>query len=273
MREQIEVIREKEPGTRLGADPEELHRMRAAVRRLRAILGAVRDMFDPDWLEGLRSELDWFGTVLGGLRDLDVLRAYLRRELASLKPAARAVGDDLFDLVDVQRARAQHRIVVALDGERYAKLLARLETAVRRPKVVATNLSLPAVAASQFKKLRKAVKALPKDPDDADLHAVRIRVKRARYAAELAQPIVGRPAERFVARTKKLQDALGEYQDAAVAEERLRTLVDDDPRSPVGLLANRLVKRQRARRQAAQMDFFEHWPKLERRGRKTWKEQ
>ncbi len=273
MRDQIEAIREREPGTRLGADPEELHRMRAAVRRLRAILGAVRDMFDPDWLEGLRSELDWFGTVLGDLRDLDVLRAYLRRELASLKPAARVVGDDLFDIVDAQRARAQHRIVMALDGERYAKLLARLETAVRRPKVVATDLSLPAVAASQFKKLRKAVKALPKNPNDIDLHAVRIRVKRARYAAELAQPIVGRPAERVVARTKKLQDALGEYQDAAVAEERLRTLVDDDPRSPVGLLANRLVKRQRARRQAAQMDFFEHWPKLERRGRKTWREQ
>jgi CHAD domain-containing protein len=228
-------------------------------------------MFDLDWLEGLRGELDWLGTVLGGLRDLDVLREYLRKELASLKPAARVVGDDLFDLVDAQRAHAQHKIVAALDGERYTKLLARLERAVQRPKVVSTDLSLPAVAASQFKKLRKAVKALPKKPNDDDLHAVRIRVKRARYAAELAQPIVGEPAERFVARTKKLQDILGEYQDAVVAEKRLRTLVAEDRRSPVALLANELVKRQRVRRQAAQLDFFEQWPKLERRGRKAWK--
>jgi len=272
MREQLEVIRAKEPGTRRGTDPEELHKMRAAVRRLRAILGAVRDMFDPEWLDGLRSELDWLGTVLGGLRDLDVLREYLRKELASLKPAAGVVGDDLFDLVDAQRARAQYRILAALDGERYVKLLARLEKAVHHPKVVATDLSLPAVAAGQFKKLRKAVKALPKNPNDDDLHAVRIRVKRARYAAELAQPIVGRPAERFVARTKKLQDILGEYQDAVVAEGRLRALVDDDRRSPVGLLARRLVRRQRARRQMAQMDFFEHWPKFERRGHKAWKQ-
>ena len=151
------------------------------------------------------------------------------------------------------------------------KLLARVEKAVHRPKMVATDISLPAVAASQFKKLRKAVKALRKDPNDDDLHAVRLRVKRARYAAELAQPIVGRPAERFVARTKKLQDILGEYQDAVVAEGRLRSLVDDERRSPVGLLASRLMKRQRARRQAAQMDFFEQWPKLERRGHKAWK--
>jgi CHAD domain-containing protein len=271
MREQLKVIRAEEPGTRLGTDPEELHKMRAAVRRLRAILGAVRDMFDLDWLEGLRGELDWLGTVLGGLRDLDVLREYLGKELASLKPAARAVGDDLIDLVDGRRAHAQHKIVAALDGERYKKLLARLERAVQRPKVVSTDLSLPAVAASQFKKLRKAVKALTKKPNDNDLHAVRIRVKRARYAAELAQPIVGEPAERFVARTKKLQDILGEYQDAVVAEERLRTLVAEDRRSPAALLANKLVKRQRVRRRAAQLDFFEQWPKLERRGRKAWK--
>jgi CHAD domain-containing protein len=271
VREQLKVIRAEEAGTRLGTDPEELHKMRAAVRRLRAILGAVRGMFDLDWLESLRGELDWLGTVLGGLRDLDVLREYLRKELAFLKPAAQVVGDDLFDLVDAQRARAQHKIVAALDGERYTKLLARLERAVQRPKVVSTDLSLPAVAASQFKKLRKAVKALPKKPNDDDLHAVRIRVKRARYAAELAQPIVGEPAERFVARTKKLQDILGEYQDAVVAEKRLRTLVAEDRRSPLALLANELVKRQRVRRQAAQLDFFEQWPKLERRGRKAWK--
>jgi CHAD domain-containing protein len=271
MRAQLGVIRAKEPGTQLGTDPEELHKMRTAVRRLRAILGAVRGMFDPEWLDGLRSELDWLGTVLGGLRDLDVLREYLRSELASPKAAARGAGDDLFDLVDAQRARARRKILAALDGERYMKLLGRLEQAVYRPKVVAADLSLPAVAAGQFKKLRKAVKAL-RDPSGTDLHAVRIRVKRARYAAELAQPVVGRPAERFVARTKKLQDILGEYQDAVVAEERLRALVAGDRRSPAGLLANRLVKRQRARREAAQMDFFEQWPKLERRGHKAWKQ-
>src|SRR5215475_3263801 len=109
MREHCDLIRAKEPGTRLGSDPEELHQMRAAVRRLRAILGAVRDMFDPKWVAGLRSELDWLSTVLGDLRDLDVLREYLGTELASLKPAAR-VAAALLDLVDAQRARASSAI-------------------------------------------------------------------------------------------------------------------------------------------------------------------
>jgi len=272
IREHCDLIRAKEPGTRLGSDPEELHQMRAAVRRLRAILGAVRDMFDPKWVAGLRSELDWLSTVLGDLRDLDVLREYLGTELASLEPAAQVVGADLMNLVDDQRARARAAILAALDGGRYEKLLSRLGHAVRRPRVIAADFSLSTVAADQFKKLRKAVKALPKKPSDADLHAVRIKVKRARYAAELAQTIVGRPAERFVARTKKLQDILGEYQDAVVAEERLRSVVEGDHQRPVRSLANRFIGRQRGRREAAQMDFLEQWPKLKRRGHKTWKQ-
>jgi CHAD domain-containing protein len=245
--------------------------MRVAVRRLRAILGAVRDMFDRRWVEGLRGELDWLGTALGDLRDLDVLREHLGKEIASLKPAARSAGEDLLGLIDERRARASHTIVAALAGRRYARLLDRLEDAVRRPRVVAADVSLPAVAAGQYKKLRKAVKALSSEPDERDLHAVRIRVKRARYAAELAEPLVGRPATRFVTRTRKLQDVLGEYHDAAVAEESLRALVRGRRRSDLRSLARALISRERVRRREAQMDFFEQWPKLERRGDRAWR--
>lgn len=271
MREQLEALRAHEPGTRLGSDPEELHQMRTAVRRLRAILGAVRDMFDPRWVGGLRKELDWLGTVLGARRDLDVLRQHLHGELASLRSNKRVVGRDLLERLDAQRARARDEVLAALDSPRYAKLLDRLEEAVRHPRVVAADLSLPAVARGAFKKLRKAVRALPEDPTDGDLHAVRIRVKRARYAAEMAQPMAGRPADRFIKRAKKVQDVLGEHQDAAVAEERLRGLLGKGRRPPAKMLADTLVSRQRERREAAKADFLDRWPGLERRGRKAWK--
>jgi CHAD domain-containing protein len=271
MHEQLEAIRAHEPGTRAGIDPEQLHRMRTAVRRLRAILGAAREMFDPEWVGGLRSELDWLGTLLGDLRDLDVFRQHLRAELSSLKSAGRVEGRALLDRLDDQRTHARANLIAALDGPRYAKLLDRLEKSIQHPRVVDAGVSLPAIAAVQFKKLRKAVKALPKRPSDDDLHAVRIKVKRARYAAELAEAMVGQPAKRFVARAKKVQDILGEHQDAAVAEERLRALVGRHGGRPEQLLAGKLVTRQQARRQAAQMDFFEQWPKLKRRGNKVWK--
>src|SRR5215470_77912 len=91
-----------------------------------------------------------------------------------------------------------------------------------------------------------------------------------------APPLVrpcGGPWRGFAARTKKLQDIRGEYQDAVVAEERLRSLVDGDYRRPVRLLANRFIGRQRGRREVAQMNFFGQWPKLKLRGHQTWEHQ
>jgi CHAD domain-containing protein len=133
MLEQAEAIRARERGTRAGTDPEQLHKMRTAVRRLRAILGAAREMFDPGWLGGLRTELDWLGTLLGDLRDLDVFRQHLRADLSSLKSAGRVEGRALLDRLDAQRARARVNLVAALDGPRYIKLLDRLDKAIDHP--------------------------------------------------------------------------------------------------------------------------------------------
>src|SRR6266849_2049740 len=77
MREQLEAIRAHESGTRAGTDPEQLHRRRTWVRRLRASFGAVREMFDPEWVGGLRRGLVFFVSLVGDLRDLDVFRQHL----------------------------------------------------------------------------------------------------------------------------------------------------------------------------------------------------
>jgi len=100
---------------------------------------------------------------------------------------------------------------------------------------------------------------------------VRIKAKRVRYAAELAAPVAGRLAERFVDRVKKLQDILGEHQDAVVAETRLRELFDQASGRRTGFVAGLLVERQRARRLAARAAFEKWWPKVQRRGRKAWR--
>ncbi len=63
------------------------------------------------------------------------------------------------------------------------------------------------------------------DDDEAALHRARKAAKRARYAAELATPILGRKsAKKKAARFKKMQTVLGEHQDSVVAAETLRTL-------------------------------------------------
>lgn len=269
MRIHFATVRVHEPGVRDGRDPEELHAMRTSVRRLRAILRAARPMFAAGPLEELRREFRWLGSALGAARDADVFRQYLDKEIAALERAERPAGARLLARLDAGHAAAQAGARAALDDPRYARLMDRVEEMIRRPGLVAGDVSLRNFARRDFKRLRKAVEALPKKPDDRALHAVRIKVKRARYTAELAQPSVGRPAERFAAMAHRVQDILGEHQDAVVADQRIRDVLEelDDAESAA---ADHLLRRQRRRRKTALADFRDEWPKLERRGEKAW---
>lgn len=271
MRIQLEAIRAHDPGTRLGEDPEELHQMRVAARRLRAVMRAARPMFAPKPINALREELTWLGATLGGRRDLDVMREHVRGELGMLDVQDRGAGRALLRRLEKAGARSREELLAALDSPRYLTLLDRIEETISHPPVVDTDVSLADVATREWTKLRKTVKSLPETPADADLHMVRIKAKRARYAAELAAPAVGHSAERFVDRVKKLQDILGEHQDAAVVEARLRELAREAPGPRAGFVAGLLVERQHARRQAARAAFEECWREVQRRGRKAWR--
>jgi len=267
---QVAALLAHDPGTRHGTDPEELHQMRVANRRLRALLRAARPMLDPEWVAALRTELGWLGSVLGPVRDLDVLVAHLRSEAASLDAPERRAFERLLGRLAAERAEARATMLEALRSERYLRLLDGLEDAVREPRVVTPDISLHDLAAGEFKKLRRAVRALGDEPSDEELHAVRIRGKRARYAAELAEATAGKPASRFIRRAKAFQDLLGEHQDAVVAEERIRQLVSRVRGLRTAFAAGRLVERQRARWQAARAAFAETWERLEQRGRRAW---
>ena len=96
------------------------------------------------------------------------------------------------------------------------------------PKVIRES-KLPEVQAVDdfarrpWRRLRTAVHALPDSPEPPELHRIRILTKRTRYAAEAVVPIVGRRAERFAGAAEALQTILGDYHDAIVAEEWLRS--------------------------------------------------
>ena len=267
MRAQLAAIRAHEPGVRQGTDPEELHHMRTAVRRLRAILRLLRPALEND-VGSTRDELRWLGHLLGTARDADVLSAYFRAALGSLTGPEAAVVERILRRLDTRRARARRRVLAALDGARYAHLVDALEQTVRDPRTTDEELHLRRLARREFKKLRKAVKALPPAPSDEEVHAVRITLRRARYAGELAP--ARRRAQRFVRRAAKLQDVLGDHQDAAIAERALRAVRRATHAGEDRAAAERLIEQQRRRRQAAWRAFEEQWPTLERRGRQAW---
>ena len=218
-------------------------------------------------VDGLRRELDWLGAALGRVRDLDMIRASVAVELGSLE-GARREGHALLRRLDADRARAWDRLHVVLDGARYARLQRRLKTLLARAPRRAAPDSLPEAAAAEWKKAAPGGEAPPRPSGAAELHEVRIRVKRARYAAELAREGVGRRAQKFIDQAKVLQDILGEHHDAVVIEEYLHDVIDS--REAAHALEQQLVRRQRKRRKKTRAEFFHAWPRLERRGRKAW---
>jgi len=265
---QVEGLRAGAAGTRRGRDPDALRKMRVAVRRLRAVLRASRPLFDAKWVKGLRRELDWLGTALGTARDLDVIRSYLTSDLTSLEGAERRMGPTLLRRLDADRSKVRAILRGVLGGARYGRLLTRLDASLADPPIASTDLSLLVAAAAEFKKLRRAVKALSGHPGAGDLHAIRIRVKRARYAAELVRAAAGEPGERFLDQAKTVQDILGEHQDAVILEQYLHDIVGR--RAASHGLEQQLLERQRRRQKKTRAAFFEEWPKLDRRGRKLW---
>jgi CHAD domain-containing protein len=266
LRAQVDELLAHDPGTRRGADPEDLHQHRVAVRRLRALLRTVRPLVDRDAVEPLRAELAWIGGLLGAVRDLDVLLEHLEDEAAGLDGADRRAFLPLLRRLRRERERDRAQLLAALDAERYFALLDALEGAAETLPVEGEE-RLPELAAKEFRKLRRDERQLGAAPSDEELHGLRIRGKRARYAAELLE---GKRAARFVDTAKELQDVLGEHQDAIVAEARLRSLLGPRSTTAQAVAVGRLVERERVRQGDTRAGWPAVWKRLDRAGRKAW---
>ncbi|MFF4651896.1 CHAD domain-containing protein [Streptomyces sp. NPDC001380] len=215
--------------------PDSVHRMRIAARRLRSALKTFAGVLDPAATGPLADELRWLGAELGADRDREVLDARLRGRVAAL-PAPLVVGPvpARLELWSVRRAAdTRPRVLAALDSPRCAALYDALEALLADPPPgpdagrPAARV-LPAALRRDWRRLAKrvgpALAAPPGPGRDRLLHEARKAAKRARYAAEAAQPVLGRPAKRFRDRMKELQELLGEHQDAVVARTVLREL-------------------------------------------------
>ena len=259
--EQVQRLLLHDPGTRLGSDPEDLHQLRVATRRLRAFLRAARPLVEPSWSNPLRDELGWLGRVLGPARDLDVLGERLAADVATLgDDAAEAAG--LLDVLEAERSAARASVVEALSSDRYLSLLDRLDhVSEPEPRLAPAGESptLTRLVRHEWKRTRKAFAGLDEHAPDEALHAARIQVKRVRYSAELAEHELDGAGARFVSATKALQDVLGEHQDAVVAEGRLREWAEA---GHAGAALDRLVDLERTRQAATRESWPVAWKRL-----------
>jgi len=259
-----------DPGVRLGDDPEDLHQLRVATRRLRAVLRAAKGVIEPAWADGLRGEVAWLGGQLGPVRDFDVLQKNLNADRDALDQAEHRGLDLLLRILRSEAAASRERLSEAMSSDRYFTLLDTIEIAVEAPRFTGEDLRPAAIAKAEFRTLRRAVRALGKTPSDDELHAVRIRGKRARYAAELAEASTGKVATQFIRTAKSFQDVIGDHQDAVVAEAELRRVAGLTRSQAAVLAAGRLIERQRDKKRRMRRAFPQAWSRLEAAGKQAW---
>lgn len=234
VRRQVEAIAALDPAVRREL-PDSVHRMRVATRRLRSALRSHRRVLDREATAALGAELKWLAGELGADRDQEVLDARLRARLDAL-PITLAVGPVRARLrlrSAAGRSGSRRRTTAVLDSARYLDLLRALEALLAAPPL------LPGAGAAPADELARAVRkdhkrlagrvahalGLLAGPDrDAALHSARKAAKRARYAAEAARPVLGKPAKKAVKRLKAVQSLLGDHQDGVVARAALRDL-------------------------------------------------
>jgi CHAD domain-containing protein len=271
------VIRliQHDPVMRLDADPEGVHQARVATRRLRSDLRTFGSLVDPVWAAALRDELGWLAGVLGAVRDGDVMLERMRKRAAQLpEPNSRGAGRVL-DTLEAARDEAHDELLATLRSERYVSLLDRLVAAANAPALLleadlAAAAILSSIVRRPWRSLAKRVKALGDVPTDEELHDVRIKTKRVRYAAEAVTPLIGRQARAFAAAAAGLQEVLGRLNDAVVAETWLREWARGS-RSMQGVFAaGELAGLERAAAQRDRARWEKAWKELSSPRLRSW---
>lgn len=224
-----------EPGTRLGEDPEELHKMRVATRRMRAAVQVFHAYVNKQLLAPYLNGMRRTAKVLGRVRDLDV---GIGKAIAFTKSKS-GRGADLRPLLSAWRDAhqvARVALLTYLDSPAYQRFKEDFAVLLETPLAVPDRLGhLDAVVPTRLRHVVpieiyarlaevRAFDAVIGGEDVAleHYHNLRIACKRLRYTLEFFEHILGPEVKEAIGELKEMQDYLGDFQDAVVASDRLR---------------------------------------------------
>ncbi|HYG91906.1 MAG TPA: CHAD domain-containing protein [Azospirillum sp.] len=237
-----------------GEDPEGIHQMRVALRRLRSVLGLFRPFVPEDQYGWLVGEVKWLGSHLGPARDWDVfiaeLLAPVREGFERTNGHGRPLLNDLAALEIAARSRRErayegaHAVILS---PRYTEFQLRLgawlEDKGWRDQSVneqSARLFQPVVGLAdelltkRHKRARKTGQGFA-ELSVEDRHQLRIALKKLRYAAEFFRSLYeDKPARRYIQQLSAFQDSLGHLNDVATATRLLHELHDDGSRASTG---------------------------------------
>jgi len=273
---QLGRLRAAQPAVRRGDNPEAVHEMRVAVRRLRTALRLGEDALPAPQRAALARELGWLGDALGKVRDLDVQLQEADWHRRRVEAPARPPIDGFRRTLRRERETALAALREAFASSRYTKLLFALERAVTPPRRPPAGKAAEPIALAGRRAIKRAVRrlrklgdALDELPKADDLHTLRIRAKRLRYVLEALKPITARDGRRLTKQLVRLQDVLGRFNDSMVTATTVRRYRDgltatalEGARPVLSSVADAELRRAGA----AQAQFHRAWKRFAEKG-------
>ena len=259
-------ILENMPVAVAGRDPEGVHQVRVALRRLRSAIGLFRDDLDPRAAVLERSARQALGR-LGAVRDLDVMimdtiprvspHHGAEEQLSNLSDTAR---ERLVDArKDIRRLSADPAFNGFLIDLLYFAQCGGL--VIRRRETPVGRIAGPMLR----KRHRKWLKAGRNFAtlEEQQRHRVRIATKKLRYACDFFHALYPAEAARpYIRRLAKLQKHLGRYNDLTVSAHLTADLLSDNDATHTG--AGKLRRVFRKRLGASESRLRKEWKRAAR---------
>lgn len=256
---QLARLQQHLPGAQAGADSEELHQFRVALRKTRALLKLFRKTLPQ--AARLEDEFKWLAAATGPLRDLDVLMAHAQHSATALGVTAAHVTP-IIEALHNERGIARKKLGTILRSNRTRDLLEswrQFLAALPARTDLSPAIDIPAWSAinplviKQSRRMLQEGLAIDADTDPHAIHELRIRGKRLRYLLEsFDRSIYRKRVKSLRKKLRKLQTLLGAHQDAVVAAQRWRQLAaklatrKDIPQDTIALLAHwEIAERER----------------------------
>jgi triphosphatase len=215
-----------------GSDPEGVHQMRVALRRLRSAMGLFRAVIDPQQRAAIIEELRWITGMMGATRDLDVfITETLPRIIEQLDnhPGLLALRDKAI----AAQAEACAEAHAAIQSQRYQRLLLTLGALLENEPASAPLRNVTEIAEAMLRKRNKQLRRhgrLLQEANDEERHLARIAGKKLRYATEFFACLYPHDkSQPFLQHLEDLQNVLGTLNDIAVTSNLILRLAGPRP--------------------------------------------
>jgi len=245
MRDFLKKLAESEPIARDGSDPEGVHDMRVATRRLRAAFQVMEEtVWQRKVCRKFRRDLRGLANALSMVRDSDVFLQHLDEYLAKQTPEAVGELAVLREVVVKRRDKGREEMHERLDSKKTQRVLEKLEAFLHTlgagvaDAAADDHEALPVLVSHfagsavwrRYEKLQAYETVLP--GDILTLHRLRVAAKRLRYTVGFFEDALSPEAKTLSKQLSEVQDYLGDLHDHQVAVDLATNLLKKQPENP-----------------------------------------